>query len=174
MGKSSSGELIDVRHQIGFPIALCHVLVVAQKLVAFVEAIAKIKWIAKDEILVVKNIDHARASRAGKQADWFVARTVVVNVRGVQRNREDRALRPFKGDFAGAFLPNRSRAAPLGDINDFLEQMPLRQRLAAGSNFAHIGVCQLLIGEIEIATDRAHALPSAELQGPSHRRRRCP
>src|SRR5258705_5067350 len=164
-GKIVEGELIDVRHQISFPVTLCHAFIVAQKLVAFVETVAEIKWITKDEILVVKNIDHARASRTGKQAHRVVARSVVVNVRGIQRNREDRALRPFKGDFAGAFLPNRSRAAPLGDINDFLEQMSLRQRLAPRSDFAHIGVGLLLIGKIEIATGGAHALPSAELQG---------
>src|SRR5205814_1662901 len=46
-------ELIDVRYQIGFPVALGHMFVVAQKIFALVKAVAKVEWIAKDKVLVV-------------------------------------------------------------------------------------------------------------------------
>src|SRR4030095_727204 len=71
--KIVEGKLIDVWHQVGFPIAVGYMLVVTQKLFSFVKPITKIEGVAKDEVLVVKDIDHARASRAREQPDRFVA-----------------------------------------------------------------------------------------------------
>src|SRR5262245_17950568 len=70
--KIIESKLIHVRNEIGFPISVRHMLIKSQKLLAVVKTVAKVKRVAKDKILSVKNIDHARASGSGEQTDRFV------------------------------------------------------------------------------------------------------
>src|SRR5262245_27325713 len=126
--------------------------------------VAKIERIAKDKIFVVKNIDHAWTGRAAEQANRFVARAVEMDIGRIQRNGENRPAAPFKGYFAGSVLPYRGRASPLGDIDDFLEEMALRQGLSTRRDFADVGIGLLLVGKIQVAAQGAHTFPFAELQ----------
>ena len=144
-GKIVERKLIDVRNQIGFPIAVRHMLVVTQELIAGVETIPKIKRIAKDKILVVKNIDHARTGRADEQAHRLIPRTVEMDVARVQRDREDRAGSPLERDLGAVILRYRRGAAAFDDINDLFKKMALRQGLATGGNLTNIDVRLLLV-----------------------------
>src|SRR5258706_12114216 len=157
-------KMIDIGDQISFPVAVGDMLVIAQELIALVKTVAEVKRIAKNKILVVKYIDHGGASRADEQPNRFAARTIEMNVGGVQRNGEDRSRPPLEGHFGLLILPHRRRAAPLGDVNDLFEQMALRQGLAARRNIANVSIRTLLGGQIEITAQHPHALPLAQLQ----------
>ena len=112
-GKIVERKLIDVRNQIGFPIALRHMFIETEELIAGVKTIPKIKRIAKDKILVVKNIDHARTGGADEQAHRLIPRTIEMDVARVQRDREDRAGSPLERDLGAVVLRYRRGAAAL-------------------------------------------------------------
>ena len=71
-------ELIHVRDQIGFPISIRHVFIEAQIVLAIMKAIAKVKRVTENEIVIVKNIDHARTGRTGKDTNRLGVRAVEV------------------------------------------------------------------------------------------------
>ena len=58
--------MIYVVNEIGFPISIRHMLIKLQKLLALMKTVAKVKRVTKDKILVMNNIDHARASSSGE------------------------------------------------------------------------------------------------------------
>src|SRR5262245_5151269 len=135
-----------------------------QKLLTVMKTVAEVKRITKDKILIMKNIDHARASGSGKQTDGFVPRAVEVLIRRIQRDGKHRAGSPFESNFRLPFLPYRSGAASFGDIDDLFIKMALGQGLTPRRNFTHVGIGLLLFGEIEIAARNTHSLPRSELQ----------
>src|SRR5262245_56617273 len=129
-GKIIKHKLIDVGNETGFPISIRHMLVKLQKLLTVMKPVAEVKRITKDKILIVKNIDHARASGSRKQTDGFVPRAVEVLIGRIQRDGKHRTGAPFKSNFRLPILPYRSRAASFGDMYDLLIQMALGQGLA--------------------------------------------
>src|SRR5215813_13286710 len=147
-GKIIEHELIHIGNEIGFPISIRHMLVKLQKLLTVMKTVAEVKRITKDKILIVKNIDHARASGSSKQTDGFVPGAVEVLIRRIQRDGKHRARSSLESNFRLPFLPYRSSAASFSHINDLFIKMALRQGLAAWWNFTDVNVGLLLFGEI--------------------------
>src|SRR5262245_15005296 len=139
-------------------------LVKLQKLLTVIKTVAEVKRITKDKILIVKHIDHARASGSRKQTDGFVPGAIKVLIRRIQRDGKHRTGSPFESNFRLPFLPYRSGAVSFSDIDDLFIKMALRQGLTPRRNFTHVGIGLLLFGEIEIAARNTHSLPRPELQ----------
>src|SRR5262249_39731463 len=99
------------------------------------KTVAEVKRVTKDKILIVKNIDHARASGSRKQTDGFVPRAVEVLIRRIQRDGKHRTGYPFESNFRPFFLPYRSGAASLGNVDDRFIKMALRQRFDSPAEF---------------------------------------
>ena len=91
-------KLIDVRNEIRFPVAIRHVLIETKKFVTRVKPIAKLERIPENKILIVKDVDHARARGSGKETHRL-ARTIEVLVGRIERNCEDRPRAPFADQY---------------------------------------------------------------------------
>src|SRR5215813_12484215 len=163
-GKIIEYKLIHIGNEIGFPISIRHMLVKLHKLLTVMKTVAEVKRVTENKILIVKNIDHARASGSRKQTDAFVPRAVEVLTTRIQRDGKHRTGYPFESNFRPFFLPYRSGAASFGNIDDLFIKMALRQGLTPRRNFTHVGIGLLLFGEIEVAARNTHSLPWSELQ----------
>src|SRR5687768_12298725 len=69
---------IDVGNQIAFPGTNCELFVLVEELAIGTKTVTKLKGITKNEILVVKQIDHVRRIGAGEKAHRLVGRVEVL------------------------------------------------------------------------------------------------
>ena len=141
------GEFIHIRHQIAFPRADRQFFVLVEELAIRTKAIAKLKWIAKNKIFVVKQIDHMRRVGAGEKAHWLVG-SIEVLVGNVQRNGKNGPGGPFKSLLGVAFEPNRRGAATFVNIDKRLEHMMLQLGLFTSGDFANVSVVLLLLAHV--------------------------
>src|SRR5262249_55548044 len=100
------------------------------------------------------------------EAGGLGAGGVEVLVRGVERDREDRALLPLEGDLRALVVPHAGRAAAVEDVDHLLEELALRRELLAGRDLADVRVVRRARGVVvEEDALAAAARPRLQLDG---------
>src|SRR5437867_1128298 len=156
------GEFIHIRHQITLPRADRQLLVLIEKLAVGTKAIAKLKWIAENKIVVVKQIDHVRRIGAGEKTHRLGG-SIEMLVGNIERYCENRPRAPLKRLLGISFEPNRRRAASFVNVHEGFEHMVLRFGLFSRRDLANVSVGLLLLAQIEKRAEHAHARPRLHL-----------
>jgi hypothetical protein len=151
-------ERIDIRDQIAFPRTHSETFVLLKELPLRSKPVAELKGIAKDKIIVVKQIDDMGRVGAPKKTHRLI-RSIEVLIGDIERNREDRSGAPLESLFGILFEPNRRRPAPFVDVDERLEQVPLWIRLLARRYLANVGIGLLLFTKIQKRPKGAHPFP---------------
>src|SRR5262249_47959752 len=115
---------------------------------------------------VVIEFDHRRRVGHGDVAHTLVTRAVEVLVPAIERDGEDRARLPLKGDASAGIVPHRGGTAARQHQDHLLEQVVLRFELLAGRDLTDVAVIGgargFVVDEHALA---ALARPRLELDG---------
>src|SRR5207302_10235491 len=96
-----------------------------------VEAVLEVVVAAEDEVEVLIEIDDRRRVRNSDIAGRLRARAVEMLMPGVERNREQGACVPLKGDALAFVVPDRRRTAAFEDQDHLLIELPVRPQFSA-------------------------------------------
>src|SRR3989304_10581113 len=127
-------------------------------------AILESKWILKNKVEVMVQVDDMRHVGAENDSTGLVAGTVEFLMPGVERYGEQGVFLPFDGLLRLAFLPDRRRSSALEHVHDRFVEVMLGFELTLGRYFNHLQADIFLLAQTGVGDFAAPSFPGLKRQ----------